>query len=73
MVNDSFDKKIFTNNGVNFIFYKTKSNSLAIKVRKNNYLIQGKLDDITETKENLIFKYKNVTLNKFIVKEKQIK
>lgn len=70
LVNDSFDKKIFTNNGVNFIFYKTKSNSLAIKVRKNNYLIQGKLDDITETKENLIFKYKNVTLNKFIVKEK---
>ncbi|HFD7474686.1 TPA: hypothetical protein ACF5Y5_002808, partial [Staphylococcus aureus] len=30
LVNDSFDKKIFTNNGVNFIFYKTKSNSLAI-------------------------------------------
>ncbi|MCQ9904659.1 hypothetical protein L6D11_21905, partial [Staphylococcus aureus] len=70
LVNDSFDKKIFTNNGVNFIFYKTKSNSLAIEVRKNNYLIQGKLDDITETKEKLIFKYKNFTLNKFIMKEK---
>ena len=47
--------KIFTNNGVNFIFYKTKSNSLAIKVRKNNYLIQGKLDDITETKRKFNF------------------
>ena len=43
---------------MNFIFYKTKSNSLAIEVRKNNYLIQGKLDDITETKEKLILNTK---------------
>ena len=28
---------------------------------------------LQKQKENLIFKYKNVTLNKFIVKEKQIK
>jgi hypothetical protein len=72
VVDELFEKKELAKEKMKFIFYKTRSNSLAIEVRISKNPSE-KIDDIEETKEELIFKYGNFTNDKFIVKEKSNK